>query len=134
MLHWDTIRPDLNGQASQALSEADGNGDRLPKRRQRLCKVLSCKLVQAPALLDFSQRSTVAARLVEAATSPRMMTLSLFAGSGAKFDGHTSYEMDYPAHAVQPRAPPAPVSANKSSAKFEGVSSYTVSSSAHQQN
>ena len=43
-----------------------------------------------------------------------------------KFDATSSYHDQYPAHALQPRSPMAPVTPKRDTGKFDGTSSYKV--------
>lgn len=55
------------------------------------------------------------------------------AGSPFKFSAHTSYEADYPAHAIAPHSPPPPREQRPRGARFDATSSYTVRPASSQQ-
>ena len=48
------------------------------------------------------------------------------AGSPVKFSAHTSYEADYPAHAIAPHSPPPPREQRPRGARFDATSIYTA--------
>lgn len=50
------------------------------------------------------------------------------ADSGVKFEGESAYDHDFHAHPLERRAPMAPAPPPRNNAKFDGTSTYHVSS------